>query len=99
MAHHDAEISEVVVVLRACEGAQFVESVRKLEALGLEVDEIIEDECVVNGEIETSKVAALQKLENVSAVRTVMTYIADYPLGDPRDKDLVDDDEDAAEAV
>jgi hypothetical protein len=99
MPHRDAEISEVIVVLHAaCEG-RMVEEVEKLKAAGLEVDEVIEDEGVVNGEIETAKIPDLQKIDCVNFVRTVMTYIADYPVGDPRDRDLVDDDDDAAEAV
>lgn len=99
MAHYDAEISQVVVVLQASKDCRLEESVQKLQSIGLEVDDIVEEDCVVNGEIETYKIADLQKLDCVTTVRTVMTYIADYPVGDPRDKDLVDDDEDAAEAI
>jgi hypothetical protein len=100
MAHRDAEISEVIVVLQAAFAEKMVEAVGRLEVAGLEVDSIVEDEGVVNGEIETRKIPDLQKLDCVNFVRTVMTYIADYPVGDPRDRDLVeDDDEDTAEAV
>jgi hypothetical protein len=42
---------------------------------------------VVEGAVEASKVHDLEKLDCVKYVRTVFTYHANYPPGDPRDRD------------
>jgi len=46
-----------------------------------------DDSSVVEGVIETFKVKELEKLQCVDYVRTTFSWIADYPPGDPRDKD------------
>lgn len=99
MEHRDAEVCEVVVVIDASFANRLGHAVEKLRAVGMEVISTDEDEGIVSGCIEAYKVATLEKLEGVNYVRTVMTYIADYPAGDPRDCDPCEDDEDQAEAV
>jgi hypothetical protein len=99
MNHRDLEITEVVVVINEAFGEKLPEAVAKLVAIGMEVFSTDEDEGIVNGSIETYKLPLLQKIDCVNYVRSVETYIADFPVGDPRDKDLADDDEDEAEAV
>jgi len=100
MNHRDAEITEVVVVIHESYADRLGEAATKLTAFGVEVFSTDEDEGIVNGAIETFKLPELEKLEFVNYVRSVMTYIADYPAGDPRNKDMTeDDDEDEAEAV
>jgi len=100
MNHRDAEITEVVVVIHKTHCERLSDVIEKLKSLGVEIFSIDEEECIVNGSVETFKLPMLEKIESVNYVRSVMTYIADYPVGDPRDKDLVeDDDEDAAEAI
>jgi hypothetical protein len=42
---------------------------------------------VVEGTIDASLVHDLEKLDCVEYVRTVFTYNANYPPGDPRDRD------------
>jgi hypothetical protein len=100
MNHRDAEITEVVVVISESHVSRLKEVVQTLVAVGVEVYSTDEDEGVVNGSIESYKLPELQKLEFVNYVRSVQTYIADFPLGDARDRDLAEeDDEDTLEAV
>jgi hypothetical protein len=100
MGHRDAEITEIVVVVSESYCDRLGEAVSKLSSFGIEIFSTDENECVVNGSIETYKLPDLQKLDCVNYVRTVMTYIADYEAGDPRDKDQnQDNEEDEAEAV
>jgi hypothetical protein len=100
MNHRDAEITEVVVVIHRAHCERLDEMVDQLKAIGMEVFSSDDEECIVSGSIETFKLPELEKIECVNYVRSVMTYIADFPVGDPRDKDQSEDDgEDAAEAV
>ena len=90
--HQDAEITEVVVVLdKSCDN-QMAQVVEKLKGLGMDVFSTDEDNLVVEGAVESSKLPEIQKLGCVDYVRTVMTYIADFPTGDSRDKDEPDDE-------
>jgi hypothetical protein len=94
MNHRDAEIADVVVILKQtyCERVQHAASM--LTAAGLKIISVDEDEAVIEGSVETDKLARIQTLECVNALRIVLTYTADYSTGDPRDKDV--DEEDAA---
>ena len=93
-SHSDAEITEIVVVLTATYENKMADAVAKLKAAGMEIDRTDEENDIVEGTIESIKLDALRKLECANYVRTVMTYIADYPKGDPRDKDGPEDDDD-----
>jgi FlaA1/EpsC-like NDP-sugar epimerase len=94
MANHtEAEITEVVIVLTAAYENRMAEAVEKLKAAGMEIDSTDDDNDVVNGEIESAKLDALRKVDCVNYIRTVMTYIAEYPPGDPRNTDAPDDDD------
>ena len=87
MNHHDAEITDVVVVLDG-QGAKSIDSaVATLKQLGLEVCTVRNEEGVIEGSIDTQKVPTLKTVPGVCYVRSVFTYTADYPAGDPRDKD------------
>ncbi len=97
MNHQDAEITEVVVVLHeACQN-KLDDALSQLKAAGVEIFSTDEDEMLVNGSVETFKLKELEKLECVNYIRSVLTYIADYPKGDPRDQDG-DEDEDEFDA-
>jgi len=85
----DAFVTEVVVVLDKAYEERLKEAVAMLQAAGLEVSNANDDNNVVEGCIEASKVAALEKLDAVDYVRKVFTYEANYPPGDPRDVDKV----------
>lgn len=92
--HQDAEITEVVVVLHKECSADMAGALQLLKTAGLDVLNTDAENDVVEGAIESFKLPALQKLACVDYVRTVLTYIADYPPGDPRDKDGDEDDDD-----
>jgi hypothetical protein len=99
MNHRDAEITEIVVVIHKTYCDRLGEAVAKLSSFGVEIFTTDEDEGVVTGSIETYKLTELEKVDCVNYVRSVMTYIADYPPGDPRNLDADDEDADEAEAV
>lgn len=85
--HRDAEVAEVVVVLDQSCDRDIPGTLLRLKDAGLEVVETDEERLTIEGTIDAAKIAALQKLECVKYVRISMTYIADYPPGDPRDQD------------
>jgi hypothetical protein len=92
MGHDDAELTEVVVVLEDEPGMTTRDAAKKLVELGLAVSDIDEADGVVSGTILTAKLPAIRKLEFVKYVRDVFNYVADYPPGDPRNLDKVEDD-------
>ncbi len=83
----DAYYSEVVVMLDDLTNEQTAAVVEKLKTAGLEVSKVDDDQSVVEGTIEACRVHDLGQLEHVRYVRSVFTYLADYPPGDPRDRD------------
>jgi hypothetical protein len=90
MSHFDAYMSDVTVVLdKRCEN-DLAGAVNELEKCGLQVRNADDDNSVVEGTIDTSKIHELQKLDCVDYVRTTFSWVADYPAGDPRDLDKVD---------
>ena len=92
--HRDAEISEIVVVLHSGCLNNVDLAIEKLKSAGMDVYRTDSDNNVVEGAVDATKLADLHKLDCVDYVRTVMTYIADFPPGDPRDKDGPEDDSD-----
>lgn len=79
----DARISDVMVTLdkRFKNG----EAIEQLKKAGLEIADPGDGQAVIEGLIDVNKVRDLEKLDCVDYVRTVFTYWADYPAGDPRD--------------
>jgi ribosomal protein L4 len=72
-------ISEVTIVLdKSCQDQPKTnEAIEKLKALGMSVTNVDEDDSVVEGDIDSSKLGELEKLECVDYVRTVFSYIAE----------------------
>ncbi len=87
MDHRDAEITDVVVVLNDLSTEQTAQVVEKLKGAGLCVSNVDDEQSVVEGSIDSSKVHDLKHVDCVRYVRSIFTYTADYPPGDPRDKD------------
>ena len=87
MSHQDAYISDVVVVVTDDAGQKLDETIDRLKSEGLEVQNVNKDQGVIEGSCPVSKVKTIDHLPGVSYVRSVFTYIADYPPGDPRDLD------------
>ncbi|MCC6239205.1 MAG: hypothetical protein IT448_02755 [Phycisphaerales bacterium] len=97
MDHHDAEITEVVVVLNQQFANQLTQARQMLEEAGMTIDSEDHDNGVMHGSIDSKNLHALEKLPCVQYLRPVFTYVADYPTGDPRDKDDdLDDNADEA---
>lgn len=82
----DAYISEVVVVLDELSDEQTAEVVKDLETRGLVVERVDNDNSLVEGRIESSRVAELEKAPAVRYVRTTFTYAAEFPPGNPMDR-------------
>jgi hypothetical protein len=81
----DARISDVVVTLDKRWENKLDEALDMLKKVGMEISGADDDNSVVEGTIDVCKVYELQKLDAVDYVRTVFTYDAEYPPGDPRD--------------
>ena len=83
----DAIISDIVVIVDKAWEEKLKEAEQTLKDAGMTIRESDDDNSVITGLIEESKVHALEKLPCVDYVRKVFTYYADYPPGDPRDVD------------
>jgi hypothetical protein len=89
MNFNDAQMSDITIVLDKRWENDLAGAVEILKKNGVDVRSADDDNSVVEGVCETSKVHALEKLDCVDYVRTTFTWIADYPAGDPRDQDKV----------
>jgi hypothetical protein len=87
--HQDAYVTDVVVVVESGSEQSFEDVLSKARNLGLHVREVRKDDYVIEGTVDSSKLVDLDKLPGVEYVRSVFTYVADYPPGDPRDLDKV----------
>lgn len=87
MNHRDAEITDVVLVLDCKDDASVQKVVSDVQAIGLSVANLDSENGVIEGSIDSSRVHDLKAVACVRYVRPVFTYTADYPPGDPRDKD------------
>jgi hypothetical protein len=81
----DCRMSEVIVTLDKRYEDKINDAVSQLKKCGLEVSNADDDNNVVEGTIDVCKVPELEKLDSVDYVRTVFTYDAEFPVGDPRD--------------
>ena len=83
----DAAYSEVVIMLEELSTEQTARVVEQLKEAGLEVSRVDDDRSIVEGTIDATKAHDLKSLPSVRYVRTVFTYEANFPPGDPRDRD------------
>jgi hypothetical protein len=83
----DAYMSEIVAVIDDKHCDDIDEIVGRLKKAGVEVSNINRSEGVIEGLVDASKVKEIDDLTGVDYVRTVFTYAANYPPGDPRDRD------------
>lgn len=83
----DAEIADIVVTLTNDYAERTDEAVAAMAAIGFHVVRVTDDHGVIEGTIDTAHLAALEELEPVSYVRTSLRYHANFPPGDPRDRD------------
>ena len=85
----DAIISDIVVTLDKAYEERLAEAVGMLKSVGMEIRSADDDNSVVEGTIDNVHMHALEQLECVEYVRKVFTYHANFPPGDPRDRDGV----------
>jgi hypothetical protein len=85
----DARIADVIVTLDKRWEHNLQDAVSRLQHAGLDVRHADDANSVVEGTIDVANVHDLEKLVCVDYVRTVFTYCADFPSGDPRDRDGV----------
>ena len=87
MNFHDAQMSDITVVLDKRWESDLEGAVKILKDAGVEVHKADDDNSVVEGSIESCKVHELEKLDCVDYVRKVISYDVNFPPGDPRDRD------------
>ena len=85
----DAYLSDVVVMLEELTTEQTNEVVERLKAAGLDVSRVDDEMSVVEGTIDAARAHDLKHVEHVRYVRSVFTYLVNYPPGDARDRDGV----------
>ena len=87
--HQDAYISDVMVNTEPTAEHPFNAVVDDLKKCGMTMYSIDENNCTLEGAVESSKVGAIDEMPGVKYVRTLFTYVADYPPDDHRDLDKV----------
>lgn len=83
----DATYAEIVVILDKAYEERLNDAVEMLRKAGMTVESADDDESVVCGQVDVAQLHALEHLECVDYVRKVFTYDANFPPGDPRDRD------------
>ena len=83
----DANISDIIVVLDKRYEDRLNDAVAMLTNAGMEISNAHDHNSVVEGCIISDKLHALEKLDCVDYVRRIFSYDANYPPGDPRDRD------------
>ncbi|HEY8665763.1 MAG TPA: hypothetical protein VIL86_03815 [Tepidisphaeraceae bacterium] len=87
MNHQDAEICDIVVIIDEAWKDKTGEAVEELKKAGMQVSEWDDDTGVVEGSADAAHIHTFEKMPCVDYVRKIFCYFADYPPGDPRDKD------------
>ena len=83
----DAIYAEILVILDVAYEDRAGDAVEMLVGVGMTVSEVDDQRSVVGGQVELHRLPALRALECVDYVRQVFTYDANFPPGDPRDRD------------
>jgi len=83
----DAYVSEIIAVVDDKHSNDLNKVVEQLKLAGVDVSNVNNSECVIEGTVESQKLKEVSKVPGVEYVRTVFTYAANYPPGDPRDRD------------
>lgn len=83
MAHYDAFISDVVIIIDDVH-YPFESMVEKLATAGVMEMKVRPDQHVIEGSVDSSKLREIDEMPGVEYVRAVFTYSADFPEEDPR---------------
>lgn len=81
----DCSISSIIVILDKRWEDRLSDAVEMLKKEGMQIERADDDNSVIEGTIDASKVLDLKKMDCVDYVRTIYTYSAEFPPGDPRD--------------
>ncbi|HET6250987.1 MAG TPA: hypothetical protein VFE47_25080 [Tepidisphaeraceae bacterium] len=92
MEHQDAEVSDITIVLKKECADKFNATVEQVKNLDMTVESTDADNGVIEGTVPADKLSHIRAWPCVEYVRVDFTYIADYPPGDPRNRDKDDDD-------
>ena len=90
MNHRDQSIAEVTIVLRVEYLSRMDEVTEQLAETGVGITSVDSELGSIVASCESNRVPVIEKMEFVQAVRTMFSYVADYPVGDPRDIDGAD---------
>jgi hypothetical protein len=80
MSNQEIEMSDVIVVLDELDDDQTQVVVNALKALGMSVESVDHENSVVEGCVETCKLADIRKIEHVRYVRNVFNYEAEQAV-------------------
>ena len=83
----DCSITELIVILDKNWENDLAGAAKCLSDAGMRITRADDDNSVIEGDINTENLHALEKLPCVDYVRKVFTYNANFPPGDPRDRD------------
>jgi len=83
----DCSITELIVILDKGWENDLAGAVKMLADAGMRITKADDDNSVIEGEINSEHLHALERLPCVDYVRKVFTYHANFPPGDPRDRD------------
>jgi hypothetical protein len=79
-ANTQVMVSDVMIIVDPRFDGDMSEFTSRLKSLGLRISSINSDEDMIEGTIESAKLAQLRKVDGVDALRTVFTYV-DHPPG------------------
>jgi hypothetical protein len=75
----DKYFTEVVIILEPLDDEQMKRVVSELQSRGLRVDSVDNDNSVVEGTIESSRLHDIESAPSVDYVRQEFTYVAEFP--------------------
>lgn len=86
MSSRDRLMTAVVLTLDAAYAERMPEALDMLKGVDFHVETADDDNSVVEGTLPADRLPDLKQLPCVEYVRQEMTWVADYPEGDPRDR-------------
>ena len=87
MSHQEIEITDVVVVLDELEDQQTRAAAEQLKLVGMIVETVDDENGVIEGTVEITKLQEIKKVQQVRYVRTVFSYTAETGEATENDRD------------
>ncbi|HTW95646.1 MAG TPA: hypothetical protein VMD30_12665 [Tepidisphaeraceae bacterium] len=79
MKNQEMEVSDIVIVLDEEGCARIDDVVKRLKDLGTSISSVDNDNGVIEGTVDATKLKEIHKFPGVKYVRNVFTYIAELP--------------------